>query len=215
MLSRYTETFEECLENNHYGTLEQTEQLTQVINLLNEFPDFRYGDRVLSMKNLVINKYLKREIGSETEELFFHRFSVKCEELILKYVPKIDMWLTNFKDLFKFTVKLDYTETETFASGTQNTYYLNPVNANTEIEKEVVVNPETGEITTTLSGGKLKTQDLDTTDSNTINKKNSSRDVLQSVWGKTRANLLAQIMDLKDIYNDTVEEFEVLFMGLY
>ena len=41
------------------------------------------------------------------------------------------------------------------------------------------------------------------------------RDVLQTVWGKTRANILDQIFELKDIYYEMIESFNNIFMGLY
>lgn len=215
MLARFTETFKELLENKHYGQVDESQDLTEVITLLNKFPDFEYDSVILSLKDLVIKKYYYREIGSETEELFLHRFSVKCDEVLLKFLPKVEMWLENFKDLFKFTVELKSKETGTFSNNGQNTYYLNPINASTGITKTVVVDEEHKTTTTTFSGGNLKVQDLDTNDTEGINSKETTRDVLQSVWGKTRANLLEQIMNLKDIYNDVVEEFNDLFMGLY
>ena len=167
MVSLYTETLQELLENKHYGEVSQDTSLTEVLTLMEKFPDFVFGTNLtLSMKDLFIKKYDIREIGAETEELFLHFWRETTNRLLIEYVPKIKMWLDNFNDLFKFTVKLDTTSNEKYSSGSQNTYYLNPVSANTEIEKTVVVDQENHTTTTTFTGGKLKTQDLDTSDNN-------------------------------------------------
>lgn len=215
MIAQYTETFEELLKNKKALTPEQSEDVGEVLLLMTKFPSFTFDDLNLSMVDLFIKKYDIREIGAETEELFIHYWREKTNELLIKYVPKIKMWIDNFKDLFKFTVKLELSDNQKYSSGRQNTYYLNPVTANTEIQKTVVVDEENNTTTTTFSGGKLKTQDLDTVDDNGERNRTIKRDVLQSVWGKTRANLLDQIMKLEDIYNSCLKEFDVLFMGLF
>ena len=207
----YTETLEELLEHKGYGTASQDAVLTETLTLMGKFPAFTFDNNLtLNMLDLFLEKYDIREIGSESEELFLHYWREKTNELLLKYYPKIKGWLENFNDLFKFTVKL--TASETYSNGTQNNYYLNPVSAATGVQKTVVVNPTTGETTTTFSGGNLKVQDVDTSDNNGVRK--TERDVLQSVWGKTRADILAKIMALKDIYNDCLNEWQTIFMGV-
>ena len=125
------------------------------------------------------------------------------------------MWLDNFNDLFKFTVKLDLSDKRKATSGNQNSYYLNPISASTGIQKTVVVDQENNTTTTTFSGGNLKVQDIDTTDNFEEHERNISRDVLQTVWGKTRADILSKILELKSIYSECLEKFDILFMGLY
>ena len=207
----YTETLQELLEHYNYGEVSQDTSLTEILTLMSKFPNFTFDNNLtLNMTDLFMEKYDIREIGSESEELFMHFWREKTNELLLKYYPKIKGWLENFNDLFKFTVKL--TASETYSNGIQNNYYLNPVSAVTGVAKTVVVNPQTGETTTTFSGGNLKVQDVDTTDNNGVRK--TERDVLQSVWGKTRADILAKIMALKDIYNDCLNEYQMIFMGV-
>ena len=195
MISLYTETLETLLKNKNYGEVSEDTSLTEVLELLRKFPNFVFGESIdLSMEKLFMDKYDIREIGAETEELFIHFWREKTNELLMKYVPKMQTWLDNFEDLFKFTVKLERDDTESVANNNQNTYYLNPVHSNTE---------------------NLKVQDVDKS-SGTIYKTNhSERDVLQSVWGKTRAKLMEEILSLRDIFNDCLEEFEVLFMGVF
>ena len=215
MISLYTETLQELLENKNYGEASQDASLSEVLNLMDKFPDFVFGENLtLSMKDLFIKKYDIREIGAETEELFMHYWREHTQKLLIKYVPKIKMWIDNFKDLFKFTVKLDLDWDEKYSNGSQNTYYLNPISANTGVQKTVVVDEEHKTTTTTFSGGNLKTQDVDTNDNNGQKSRKISRDVLQSVWGKTRADIMEKILNLKDIFNDCLHEFETIFLGV-
>lgn len=183
MIPLYTETLEQLLENQHYGGADQSAPLTEILNLMDKFPDFTFGENLsFNMKTLFIQKYDIREIGSETEELFMHFWREKTNELLMKYAPKFKMWLDNFNDLFKFTVELSYSNSST------NSYYLNPVNKQTTDLKVSDVNKEENE---------------------------GTRDVLQTVWGKTRADIMNKIFDIKDIFNDCLSEYEVIFMGVF
>ena len=216
MISNFTETLQELLNHKNYGEASQDASLTEILGLMDKFPNFVFGENLnLSMKQLFLDKYDIREIGAETEELFMHYWKEHTQRLLIKYVPKIKMWIDNFKDLFKFTVKLDLDWDEKYSNGSQNTYYLNPITANTGVQKTVVVDEENKTTTTTFSGGNLKTQDVDTNDNNGQKSRKISRDVLQSVWGKTRPMILESIMELKDIYIDCLGEYETIFMGVF
>jgi hypothetical protein len=187
MISLFTETLDDLLKNKGYGTASQDAALTEILSLMGKFPNFTFGEDLnISMTDLFMHKFDIREIGAETEELFMHYWKERINELLIKYVPKITMWLDNFNDLFKFTVEL--TTTNNLTNANTNSYYLNPVNANSE---------------------KLSNKDTSTeTKTGTV-----KREVLQTVWGKTRAMILEQILNLKDVYNDCLNEFEVIFMG--
>ena len=216
MVSKFTETLQELLVHKNYGEASEDAFLTEILGLMDKFPNFVFGENLnLSMKQLFLDKYDIREIGAETEELFMHYWREHTQRLLIKYVPKIKMWIDNFKDLFKFTVKLDLDWDEKYSNGSQNTYYLNPITANTGVQKTVVVDEEHKTTTTTFSGGNLKTQDVDTNDNNGQKSRKISRDVLQSVWGKTRPMILESIMELKDIYNECLDEYEIIFMGVF
>ena len=192
---QFTETLETLLENQGYGTEEQTSALTEIINLMDKFPTFVFSDTIsFTMKYLFIAKYDIREIGAPTEDLFMHFWREKTNELLMKYAPKMDKWLENFDDLFKFTVKLERDDTFSGSTNNQNTYYLNPVN-----------NTATN----------LKVQDVDKSENERENTFHSERDVLQSVWGKTRADIMEKILNLKDIFNDCLAEYEQIFMGVF
>ena len=195
MLAIYTETLETLLKNKNYGEESEDSSLTEVLNLMRKFPDFVFGEDIeLSMLDLFIKKYDIREIGAETEEMFLHFWREKTNELLMKYAPKMQKWLENFDDLFKFTVRLSKTQTRTGEDNNKNTYYLNPANNTVE---------------------NLKVQDVDTSNSDFDHTIEEERDVLQSVWGKTRADIMEKILNLKDIFNDCLQEFETIFMGVY
>lgn len=215
-ISLYTETLSELLENKGYGKENQNPSLTEVLQLFDKFPNFVFGENIdLNFTKMFIDMYDIREIGAETEELFLHYLREKTYQMIIKYVPQIQMWLDNFNDLFKFTVSLNLTDTKTNSNTSQNTYFLNPANANTGISKTVVVNPETGQSTTTFTGGNLKVETLQNSDDNGEHKRVIQRDVLQSVWGKTRADIMTKIFEIRSVYVECLNSFETLFMGVY
>lgn len=194
MISNYTETLEDLLENQGFGTDNQTQSLTEIIDTMNLFPSFVFGEHIeLSMLGLFISKYDIREIGAETEQLFLHFWKERANELLIEYAPKIQMWLDHFNDLFKFTVRLEISETVGLENSGHNTYYLNPVSA---------------------SGTNLKVQDKTENGGTALQTRSMERDVLQSVWGKTRAQLLSQIMELQSVYNYCIRDFATIFMGV-
>ena len=200
-------TFEEFLEEEHYNTTEQSPQMLEIFGLhiegseeeikglIDLFPNFWFGESAelgtqLNFRKMFMEKYDIRRIGQNTNALFIHYLREKCNELLVKYAPKMKKWLENFNELFKFTVKLERDDTGYLTNGNQNTYYLNPVNGTTT---------------------NLKVQDVDKSDRRIDRFLHTERDVLQSVWGKTRADIMEKIMDLKDIFNDCLDAFEVIF----
>lgn len=210
MLANFTETLEDLLTNKGYGTGSQDQSLTDIISLMNKFPHFIFEieqDNTidLSMLNMFIDKYDIREIGAETEELFLHYWKEKTNVLLIKYAPKMKMWLDNFNDLFKFTVQLtiqdnsEYSNSSENSGSNKNTYYLNPVSKTTTNLKVNDVDESENSDTRENSGSRERT---------------ITRDALQTVWGKTRADILEKILNVKDVFNDCLEEFETIFMGV-
>ena len=101
MLAVYTETLETLLKNKNFGEPSQDGSLTECLDLMGKFPNFVFGDNInLSILTMFLEKYDVREIGAETEELFLHFWREKCNELLMKYAPKMQKWLENFDDLF-------------------------------------------------------------------------------------------------------------------
>lgn len=199
-------TFAEFLEEEHYNTTQQSEEMTEIFGLhltpqlsidglIDNFPNFWFGESQqlgvnLSFRKMFLERYDIRKIGQNSNALFIHYLREKMNELLVKYAPKMQKWLENFNDLFKFTVKLERDDTGYLTNGNQNTYYLNPVNG---------------------TSTNLKVQDVDKSDRRIDRNLHTERDVLQSVWGKTRADIMEKIMDLKDIFNDCLDAFEVIF----
>ena len=241
MEALFTETLEDLLKNQGYGTASQTQSLTEILSLMEKFPDFDFRNDDLnvsfSMKNLFIDKYDIREIGAETEALFMHFWKERTQQLVIEYTPKISMWLNHFNDLFKFTVQL--TETEEINKDTSNTrtdnleenysesssktlsssldkkYYLNPINTNLTNLKIQEANALSEQNTDTLTSSNT-TENTGTVSNSGEEEitREKTRDVLQSVWGKTRATLLKQIFELQSVYSEALMKFEDLFMGV-
>lgn len=186
-------TLAEVLEELDYGEPSQDGSLTSILEIMHVFPDFEFDDFTISMETMFVQKYDIRKIGAPTIELFLHFWREKSNELVVKYAPKMQKWLENFNDLFKFTVQLTNSEHEGISRTGTNKYYLNPATTNTE---------------------NLKVQDVDNNTSQVNRNKSGSRDVLQSVWGKTRADIMEKILNLKDIFNDCLEEYQTIFLGV-
>ena len=199
-------TFEEFLAEEHYNTVMQNDKMQEIFGLhigteldvdglIDKFPIFWFGESQelgtnLNFRKMFLERYDIRRIGQNENALFLHYLREKCNELLVKYAPKMEKWLENFNELFKFTVKLERDDTGYLTNGNQNTYYLNPVNATTT---------------------NLKVQDVDKSDRRIDRFLHTERDVLQSVWGKTRADIMEKIMSLSDIFNECLDAFEVIF----
>lgn len=201
-------TFAQFLLEEHYNTSQQSFAMREIFGyhsllhpeeevdgLIDKFPNFWFGESEetgvkLNFRKMFMDRYDIRKIGQDTNQLFIHFLREKMNELLVKYAPKMQKWLENFNELFKFTVKLERDDTGYLTNGNQNTYYLNP---------------------TTATATNLKVQDVDKSDRRIDRNLHTERDVLQSVWGKTRADIMEKIMDLKDIFNDCLDAFEVIF----
>ena len=119
--SLYTETLADFLERNEsssqWQAIKSRFMLMPVFNVAGVF------DR--NFYELFVEKYDVREIGAETESLFYHYLNETISEVLIKYRPKIDQFINNFNNLFSRKVELAYHD--------DNKYYLNP--ANTQADK--------------------------------------------------------------------------------
>lgn len=214
MFAQYTILFEDLLKNLKDGEEGEDPSLTEIKNLMAKIPSFNFNDDIeLNFYELFKHKFDLREIGSETEGLFLHYWREKVESVLMEYVPKMLMWKDNFNSLFEFKVKLRLDNKSYQSSGDQYTYYLNPTTSSNV--SKTVIKDEDGKVTTTYTGGNLKVDNLNSTDYNSNREQTIERDVLQSVWGKTRPIILEQIMDLRSIFNECLNSFETIFMGVY
>ena len=91
MIALFTETFEDFLKRN-----ETSEAWQKIVTKLNLFPRFTLADLDFDMYTLLKEKYAIHEIGEETENLFVFEFNDRVNELLIKYKPKMEMYIANF-----------------------------------------------------------------------------------------------------------------------
>lgn len=170
MQALYTETFETFLQRQG-----QSPQWQAIEQKLAQFPAFTLGDLNLSMYDLIKEKYLIFEIGSETENIFFFEFRDKVNELLVKYVPKLNLYIENFGKMLERKINL--------AQDGDTTNYLYPIST---------------------VGGKPATNV----------RFNGNKEQALMIF-KSNGELLAQAMDIQDIYLDCLAEFARCFMTIY
>ncbi len=101
MQALYTEIFEDFLTRR--GDSPEWQAIEQK---LARFPTFTLGQLNLNMYDLIKEKYGIYEIGEETENIFFFEFRDKVNELLIKYVPKIEVYIANFGKMLERKVSL-------------------------------------------------------------------------------------------------------------
>ena len=116
----YTETLEEFLERN-----ESSSQWQAVISKFNKFPTFSLIENFdINFYNLFKERYDIREIGAETESLFYHFINENIDRICIEYIPKINLFIENFNKLMDRKIKL--------TSNGDNKYYLNPISSQSD-----------------------------------------------------------------------------------
>lgn len=178
--SLYTETLADFLERNEsssqWQAIKDRFNLMPLFNIggdLYEFPqESAFFDR--SFYELFIEKYDVREIGAETESLFYHYINETISEVLIKYKHKIAIFVDKFNKLFDRKVELEYHD--------DNKYYLNPVN--TQADKL--------QNRTKYDGSKEQS----------------------FAFLSSNARVLQEIIDIKNIYYEALDEFEKCFMGV-
>lgn len=170
MITLYTMTFADFLKKHGDSTEWQA-----VKTKFEQFPNFTLGNMNLKMYDLLVEKYDIWEIGSEDENIFYHEFNEKVNELLIKYVPKIESYIASFSGLLQRKINL--------SQGGSTMNYLYPVST---------------------QQGKI---------SNEV-RYDGNKDSLLLIF-KSNAELLTQVMNLKDIYLDCLEEFSRCFMTIY
>lgn len=167
MIAQYTETYETYKENGG----------EEYSSLWSNFPSFTLNDLNLNMYDMFYDKYRLREIGAETEEMFEIFYKSKLNDMLVKYVPKLTAFISNWNKLFERKI--------TLSNSGSNSYYLNPMTPN----------------------GTLKLDDKDSYE--------NTQERPLSMFGKTNAELMEQVLNLKDIFLDCLNEFNSLFILIY
>lgn len=172
MFPSYTETLAEFLQHQ-----EGTKELQDIQDKFALFPKFDLYKLDIDMWEMFKEDNLYREIGAETEHLFMYYLNRLTDNLLIKYVPKINLFISNFNALFDRKLKL--------SGDGKNHYYLNPMQDNTE--------------------AKLVMQNVTDYEDN--------RDIALAMF-KSSPEIMKQIFELQDLYNDCLNEFSKLFMGI-
>lgn len=131
MFPNYTETLDEFLSNN-------AEYKELIKAKFDKFPKFTLYNLDISMWDMFVEDNGIREIGAETEYLFKRYLNRLVDNLLIKYVPKISMFIDNFNELFSRKIQLK--------DNGKNTYFLNPMQDNDEA-KIVMQNVDKTEVT--------------------------------------------------------------------
>lgn len=208
-MTLFTETLKQFLENRG-GDFS-----APVNSLFAQIPDFEYqtidGKSIkFSLKEMFVHDNQYKEIGAETEELWEYYLETRLDEVVVEYTPKIDLFLNQFgKGLLGRTV--DVTRTEK-VSGTRNS--TRDTNGNNK--DTTYVNP------ITKQSEKLTVQDVTdneyndsaTSSGSTSEDRTVSESRLYSVFGRTNAQLLEEVMELRNIYLEALHRLDNLFMSL-
>lgn len=170
MFPSYTETLDEFFEHN-----KEYKELIKV--KFDKFPVFNLYNLNLSMWEMFVEDNGIKEIGAETEYLFKRYLNRLVDNLLVKYVPKIQLFIDNFNTLFDRKLKL--------SDDGKNHYYLNPMQDNTEAN--IVMQ--------------------------NVTDYSDNRDIALAMF-KSSPEIMKQIFELQDLYNDCLNEFSKLFMGI-
>lgn len=154
-------------------------------------PTFIVGTQTYNLYDLFITRYGLREIGAETEELFSHYLSIKLDEINIKYSMKIEIFITNFNKLFDRKVKLERTIERTNNGNNKQTFYIQPI---TDVNGIVdSYNTENGS----------NTENLTETEERAFS------------YFQSNPQIMNEILNMQNIYYTALDEFNILFMGVY
>lgn len=173
MQALYTMTFEEFL--TRWENDPQWVKVRTIIETIFQF-NTPIAQEYLNCYQLLVDRYLYREIGAETESLFCHFMEDRAKALKLKWSDKVMAFQSKVIDKMNSRV-LSTTDIKTYLS------YLFPINS---------------------SSASLAAKNED--------KFERQVPLFQN---KTDTDLLLDILDLRDIYNDILYDFEPCFLGIY
>lgn len=139
-------------------------------------------------------KYIAREIGQETMEGFITEFyRVSCT-VYNKYYWKLNEYIDKRDTMDDRQISDSSTNTDTEEGTVSNEYdnYYNPLGASTDN----IIGKNTNE-----TGRDI-----------TVTRKYTGYKYFG--WTKTNAEIMKQILEIQDLYNEALNEFQVLFMGV-
>lgn len=166
----YTETLNDFLQHN-------ATRSEQIKTKFAQFPNFTLYDINISMFELFFETYKFKEIGAETEHLFNFYLQAKIDKLAVEFVPKIKVFIENFNTLYSRVFELK--------ESTKNSYYLNPMQENSD-EKLVVED---------------------------VNKYEATKEHALGYF-KSNPQIMDLILKMQSVYNTCNEKFSILFLGV-
>lgn len=220
-MANYTETLQEYIDNGKNLHRE----------LFDMFPKFTLNSLNLDMYNLFIKKYDVREIGAETEQLFEHYLVETLNEMLIKYVPKISLYLENFSQLMARSIQVDRTKTLTKnENGTNqksssqsgsvssskdtsndNKDYLNPISSAENLKlQSSKKNDETVGLEETNSNEEI----ISGSNSKDITETMTENDYKVFGYFRDNAQVMQVALSIQSCYYDCIAEFEKIFMGV-
>ena len=200
MKALYTETLSEFLEEH-----ESSEVWQAIIQKFAKFPTFTLQSLNFDMYTLFRDKYDIREIGAESESLFVHFVNDKLNELLVKYAPKISLYVSNFANLLDRKISLASSSTDTrvldrtVGTDENKNTGLNPINA-------------VGTDMQTATRESLEA-DVDEDSTYTIQYYGTKEQAL--LFFKSNPDLLEKALEIRDVYLDALNEFQPCFMFIY
>ena len=210
MKALYTEVFSDFLERNEDSTEWQA-----IVTKFGKFPAFNLQSLNFNFYDLFKEKYDIREIGAETDALFYHHINDTLNETLIAYVPKIALYLANFSKLMdrKLLLEQHYADSRVVDRTIGNTQDDNE-------SKAVAINP----ITSVAGAGDARSATKETVirdnessvdeDSTTTVTFNGTKEQALMFF-KNNPELMQKALEIRDIYLDALSSFEKCFMGIY
>lgn len=202
MKALYTETLSDFLARNEDEAIWQA-----IVTKFDKFPTFSLQSLNFSMYDLFKEKYDIREIGAETDSLFVHFINDKLNELLVKYAPKIALYVNNFANLLdrKITLQENSADTRvldrTIGTDENRDTKLNPINATAGVGSARTATRESFET------------DVDEDSTYTIQYYGTKEQAL--MFFKSNPELLEKALEIRDVYLDALNEFDPCFMGIF
>ena len=187
----FTETLNEFLE-----TRETSAEWQALVTLFNKFPSFNLNiddtseeavEDNINFYDLFKSEYGEREIGQEYENIFYHELKRELNKALIEFKPKIDEYFKQYTDLMNPLVSLE--EKITSEGNSQNFVYLHPVNSTA-----------------------TKLSNSDKTNSDGSSTRNYQQ---QMTYNDTKTKIIAEFLELKNIYLSALEYFDSCFMQIY
>lgn len=172
MIAQYTKLFSEWIKEHNTQWVE----FSTLVNLfIPKFEADMIDNDGIDLTTMIELKYKNREIGQETDDLFYDSLKYAFNKVILKYSNKVILYKENFRKLLERKVSLD--------DDGEELNYLQPISNASE----------------------------------KLDSKFSYKSKKEQAFGYFQSNpdIMQKALEIKDLYNEMVNEFEFCFLGVY